>query len=193
MTPVASFFWRKLDQPGHDSCRLLALPAGWLLSGASVFREGARACHLQYEVTADAVWRTTRARVTGYVGNTPVDLRIQATRRSVWTLDGEPQPQLAGCLDVDLGFTPATNLLALRRLSLRSGEQAETHAAYLAFPSLKMRSLLQRYQRLDGTHYAYASPVHGYSATLEVARSGAVVDYPGLFEMMGRHPGRRDG
>jgi hypothetical protein len=35
MKPKAAFFWRKLDHPGHDSCRLFKLPKGWLLSGAA--------------------------------------------------------------------------------------------------------------------------------------------------------------
>jgi hypothetical protein len=27
--PVAIFLWRKLDHPGHDSCRLFKLANGW--------------------------------------------------------------------------------------------------------------------------------------------------------------------
>jgi hypothetical protein len=32
---------------------------------------------------------------------------------------GALQSNLAGCLDVDLGFTPATNLIVMRRLTIR--------------------------------------------------------------------------
>ena len=33
-----------------------------------------------------------------------------------WKLNDVPVPELAHCVDLDLGFTPATNLMQLRRL-----------------------------------------------------------------------------
>ena len=91
---------------------------------------------------------------------------------------------LAGCLDVDLGFTPATNLLPIRRLALAIGQRAEARAAYLAFPRLRLLVLPQIYRRLSATRYAYESPAHGYSATLHVTKIGAIADYPGVFELV---------
>jgi hypothetical protein len=91
---------------------------------------------------------------------------------------------VAGCLDVDLGFTPATNLFALRRLALKVGQHAEAPAAYLEFPSLRVTTLPQRYKRTGRTEYAYEAPTVGYSGTLRVSSLGAVVQYPGLFELV---------
>ena len=69
MRPAASFFWRKLDHPGHDSCRLFKLSDGWRLIGAAVFWDEGRPCHFEYEVLANAAWKTRRASVAGYLGN----------------------------------------------------------------------------------------------------------------------------
>lgn len=177
------FFWRKLDSPGHDSCRFFRLADGYRLLGAAVFLESGQACHLQYDVRADPQFRTQSACVAGYVGKTPVDVRIHA-RAGGWAVDGQIDARLAGCLDVDLGFTPATNLLPLRRLALAVGQEAEAPAAWLELPSMGFRLLAQRYKRLSRTEYDYQAPSCGYRGTLRVSPVGAVVQYPGLFELM---------
>jgi uncharacterized protein len=184
MKLTGAFFWRKLDHPGSDSCRLFELEAGWRLQGTAVFWEKDRPNHLAYEVDVDSEWRTRRAKVSGFQGNKAVKLALRATRKHVWTLNGEPQPAVEGCVDVDLGFTPATNLLALRRLALKIGERAEAPAAYLAFPDLRMTKLEQTYVRTGRNQYDYEAPRFGYRASLQVAWSGAVVLYPGLFEQV---------
>jgi hypothetical protein len=179
----AVFLWRKVDSPGHDSCRFFTLADGFRLLGAAVFLESDLVCHLQYDVMADARFRTTRAAIAGFVGSTPVDVRIRARGRH-WQVDGKTDPALAGCLDVDLGFTPATNLLPLRRLALSVGQEADAPAACLAFPAMQFMLLPQHYKRLSRTGYDYESPSHGYRATLRVSPIGMVVRYPGLFELV---------
>jgi hypothetical protein len=99
-------------------------------------------------------------------------------------LNGVDQPAIRGCIDVDLGFTPATNLLPLRRLALRTGQEAQPRAAYLSFPKIELIVLPQRYRRLSRSEYDYESPDHGYRATLRVTPLGAVATYPGIFEML---------
>jgi hypothetical protein len=180
--PVATFFWRRLDQPGHDSCRLFQFADGWRLSGMAVFREGRKACHLQYEVMADAAFGTRGARVNGYVGTQAVDLKIRAHAGERWEINGVAIDEVDGCIDVDLGFTPATNLLVIRRLALKVGQAADAPAAYLAFPKMELVRLPQRYERTSRNEYAYESPSTGYAGTLRVSSMGAVLHYPGLFE-----------
>jgi len=184
MKPSAAFFWQKLDHPGHDSCRLFKRTGGWRLTGASVFFEADRPCHFQYEVVTDAAWRTRRASVTGYLGSRAVDLRISAAGRGHWKVGNVLQSNLSGCVDVDLGFTPATNLIVIRRLALAIGEGAEAPAAYLAFPRMRFVKLPQRYHRIGKTEFDYAAPTVGYAGTLKVLPSGAVAHYPGLFTLV---------
>jgi uncharacterized protein len=179
--PVAALFWRKLNHPGHDSCRVFRLAAGWCLSGAAVFWEEERSCHFHYEVLTDALWRTRRASVAGYLGNRAVDVRIIRADNQ-WKVDSKALKIIADCVDVDLGFTPATNLIVLRRLSLKIGQRAEAPAAYLSFPGMRFVKLPQTYHRVGHAEYEYVAPTVGYAGTLKVAPSGAVIHYPGLFE-----------
>jgi hypothetical protein len=176
------FFWRKVDHPGHDSCRLFKLANGWRLSGAAVFWDKGLPCHFHYEVSADAAWRTRSADVSGFLGKKALDLRIKATGAGRWQVNGVSRKSVRGCIDVDLGFTPATNMIALRRLSLKVGQRAEAPAAYLQFPEMRLVTLPQSYLRIRRTEYEYSAPTVGYSGTLRVSPSGAVIQYPGLFE-----------
>lgn len=173
MRPVAAFFWRKLDGPGHDSCRLFELPKAWFLTGSAVFHDSGKPCHLAYEVVADTAWKTKRAKVCGFAGSHAVALAIRCSATRQWTVDGIEQGSVAGCVDLDLGFTPATNLIAIRRLSLKVGQRSEAPAAYLTFPALRIEKLVQIYRRTGRTAYEYEAPRFSYKGTLAVSPLGA--------------------
>jgi uncharacterized protein len=181
---TAALFWRKVDHPGADSCRLIKLSGGWRLSGAAVFWEAPHACHFQYDVVTDVAFRAKSATIVGYLGKKAIDIRIRSAGTRGWRVNGALNSRVAECIDVDLGFTPATNLLALLRLALKVGQRAEAPAAYLEFPSLRFTKLPQRYERTGRTEYAYEAPTVGYSGTLQVSSIGAIVQYPGLFELV---------
>ena len=178
---VSTILWRRLDQPGHDAARLIEQSDGPRLEGTAVFDEGGRPCRLDYLVTCDAAWQTVSARVVGWIGDTPIDLTIAADEQRRWTLNGEPCPQVAGCYDIDLSFTPATNLLAIRRTQVAVGGSVAVQSAWLDFPSLRLAPLDQTYARLDETTWHYESGGGSFAARLASNAAGFVVDYPGLW------------
>jgi hypothetical protein len=77
--------------------------------------------------------------------------------------------------------TPATNLLALRRLSLAVDQEAEVTAAWLTHPDFALTPLRQRYRRTSQAEYAYTAPDHAFAGALTVNGQGFVLDYPGLW------------
>jgi hypothetical protein len=91
-------------------------------------------------------------------------------------------PNLQECLDLDLGFTPATNLAQLRRIALLVGQAANVPVAWLDAPFGSLEKLQQRYERRTTETYWYAAPRFGYSALLQVDAAGFVEKYPGLWE-----------
>lgn len=186
--PVATFFWRRLDKPGHDCCRLFKVSTGWKLHGMAVFVDAGQPCSFAYEVSVDPIWRTRYATITGTWGRKEIDMRVRRTVGGQWRVGAVIQHAVSGCVDIDLGFTPATNMLAIRRLELAVGQQVEAPAAWLALPSTKLRVLPQTYLRSTKLGYDYAAPTVGYKGRLHVSNLGAVVQYPGLFEMsIARH------
>ena len=132
-------------------------------------------------MVCDAVWQTRAARVDGFLGLRELHYVIERDATGQWTLNGEVQRDVAGLVDVDLGFTPASNLLAIRRFDLGVGQATSAPAAYLTFPELRLTRLEQSYRRVDKLRYAYAAPLFSYDDILEVSPAGFVLDYPGLW------------
>jgi len=178
----ARVLWRRLDAPGHDACRLTRVAAGWRLEGSAVSLESGVPARLDYRVTCDRGWRSQRGRVRGWFGERAVALTVIRDAGG-WTVNGERAPGLEDCVDLDLGFTPATNLLPIRRLALAVGEAAEPTAAWLDVSAGTLEPLSQRYERRTEDAFWYEAPRFGYAASLDVAASGFVRRYPGLWEM----------
>jgi hypothetical protein len=91
------------------------------------------------------------------------------------------QPMVQGCIDVDLGFSPSTNLLPIRRLKLAMGARANVRAAWVRFPELTLEVLEQTYTRMAELTYLYESAGGEFKRELTVNSDGFVVDYPGLW------------
>jgi hypothetical protein len=173
--------WKRLDLQGSDRCELAPAAEGWALGGVAEFGEGPAATHLSYRVIADREWRTQAGRVRGTIGGRAIGLDIERATDGTWRVDGVASPALTGLVDLDLGFTPATNLFPLRRLGLQVGEGADAAAAWLDEKRWKLVRLPQRYERRDASHYWYESPSSGYAGMLTVTADGFVSDYPGLW------------
>ncbi|TGQ46046.1 hypothetical protein EN859_006150 [Mesorhizobium sp. M00.F.Ca.ET.216.01.1.1] len=182
MRTLASILWRRLDLEGHDACLLSQSGGGQSLRGQAFFIQDGKPCSVSYEVDRDPGWHTRSARVDGFLGTQELHYAIERLAGGQWTLNGEPHTEVAGLIDVDLGFTPASNLLAIRRFDLDIGMATPAPAAYLTFPELRLVRLEQTYRRLDEARYAYAALMFGYDEIMEVSPSGFIVDYPGLWK-----------
>lgn len=96
-----------------------------------------------------------------------------------------PYSAVDGCVDLDLSFTPATNLMALRRLALAPGQGAELRSAWLEWPEARLTPLVQRYVCQSPTAYGYEADLPGaacFRAVLRVQSQGWVLDYAGLWQ-----------
>jgi hypothetical protein len=176
MSTIACMLWRRVDWPGHEAARLVQRKAGWELSGTAVFLYEAQACRLDYVVACDVAWRTVAAQVTGWVGQDAIDVAITVDTTGRWWMNERECPDVAGCLDVDLNFSPSTNLLPIRRLRLDVGHAADVSAAWLRFPSFALERFDQTYRRLGPAAYRYQS-AGGFTADLDVDDAGFVTRY----------------
>ncbi|MFY9608695.1 MAG: putative glycolipid-binding domain-containing protein [Blastocatellia bacterium] len=177
-----SILWRRLDRPGHEFLRLTLEEVWWRLSGTAVFSHEQQPCRLDYQVVCDPSWHTASGRVTGWLGNESVEIDISADFANRWRLNGEECPAVAGCTDLDLNFSPSTNLLPIRRLNLAIGEEAAVLAAWLRFPSFKLERLEQVYRRIDAETYRYQSAGGAFVTEIRVNPAGLVTSYPDFWE-----------
>ena len=174
--------WRGIHSPGHEACRLSSQGAEWHLEGTAVFSHLHQPCLLSYFVACEEKWSTLRARVSGWIAETAVDINLVVDGEQRWRLNGIEQPAVTGCIDLDLNFSPSTNLLHIRRLNLTIGQQALVKAAWLKFPSFELQPLSQVYSRIEESTYRYESGGGQFKADLKVDRIGFVRNYPGIWQ-----------
>ncbi len=171
-TPI---LWRRTDRPGHEAARLLQSSAGSSLGGTALFIHEAQPVRLDYMIAMDAAWRTLSTMVAGWIGDREIHIEIEVDAEGRWTMNGQNVDAVAGCIDVDLNFSPSTNLLPIRRLALETGQEATVRAAWLRFPSLTLEPLEQTYRREAARIYRYRS--NSFEAVLKVNEAGLVTDY----------------
>jgi uncharacterized protein len=88
-----------------------------------------RPCRLDYSVICNGQWLTQAGKVTGWVGDKAVDVAVSVDTSGTWRINGTECPEVAGSLDLDRHFSPSTNLLPIRRLTLSIGEHVQVNAA----------------------------------------------------------------
>lgn len=182
---ITMILWRRLDEPGHEAARLSVLDSLYHLTGTAVFAHAGQPCRLDYRVICDSLWRTVSAEVLGWVGAETIKIEISVDSAQRWRLNGIERPEVRGCIDVDIQFTPSTNLLPIRRLNLEIGREAKVRAAWLRFPEFTLEPLEQLYRRFDVTNYRYESAGGRFAVDLEVDAAGFVTKYPGFWQAEG--------
>ncbi len=198
---VRSLLWQRLDTAGVEHA--LVDDARGLVGHGTIVAASPVPYTLTYELQADERWGSRRLvvqaegvdwrrtvsleravgrwRVTaGERGD--LDRALVAAGRSRLLLPGaEDQGTLDPALDVDLGFSPLTNTLPIRRLGLLDAAPGTTEtitAAWVLVPALTVVAAQQTYTVLGGGRIRYASGT--FTAELTVDPDGYVVDYPGL-------------
>lgn len=173
-----SILWRRLDRSGHEAARLFLQDSRWHLAGTAVFDHEHRPCRLDYLIICNSTWETLSGRVTGWIGDETVEIELSVDSSHRWRLNGADCPSVAGSIDLDLNFSPSTNVLPIRRLGLAVGKEATVRAAWLRFPSFTLEPLEQLYRRVGAATYRYESAGGKFVADLEVNAAGLVTSYP---------------
>jgi hypothetical protein len=200
-----SLCWQRIDSPGIEHALLddrSGLYARGIIVGTSpVAYSGS------YELLADEDWATVRLSVSiegaGWLRSLKLERaagRWHATAGEQGDLDaalmhgGHPRAELPGAedpsrltpaMDVDLGYSPLTNTLPIRRLNLRPAAAGTTQTltvAWVLVPSLVVVPAKQTYTVLGPGSIRYSSG--DFSADLAVDGDGYVTHYPGLARLV---------
>jgi hypothetical protein len=189
LSPTRTVLWQRLNAPGLERCSLILGNQGPMFDGHVIAALDGRPIRVEYMVECDTAWATYDVSVRCFFADASISsFQLCRDDESHWKrfdqahpADATELPEVAGCIDVDLGITPATNTLPIRRLNLAAGESAEVTAAWIRFPDLSIEPLHQRYTRLDANRYRYESDT-GFSAELTVDDQCLVVTYAGGWE-----------
>lgn len=180
--------WETLYTRGHDAARLTASSDGWCLRGSAVYLQDEKPVALNYSLDLNSDWSTRSGAFAGFIGDQHISKVIERDGRGGWTLNGERQRDLQDAVDLDFGFTPATNHPQLRRMGLKVGQSAQITVAWIDADTDMLEPLTQVYRRVSEQAYDYHSPRNSYRETLEIAPNGFVSLYPGLWSMQAPTP-----
>jgi len=168
--------WRRSDDVETDEhCTLTVRDGGLSLVGTLIGSEGGLPIRIEYRVLADRSGLTTAVHVRDLRGFETRTLSLERNAKGSWTVDGAGARGLRGCTDVDLGCSPSTNTLPIRRLRLAIGASQTIQAAWVRFPELSVIKAAQTYTRLDDLTYRYASGT--FAAELTADDDGLVAEY----------------
>src|SRR4029077_5355947 len=130
---------------------------------------------IEYRVLADGAGMTTAGHVRDLRGFETRTGALERDGKGNWTVDGVVAKALKGCTDVDLGCSPSTNTLPIRRLQLGYGASKTIQAAWVRFPELTIAKTPQTYTRRDEFTYRYKSGT--FEGELTVDDDGLVAAY----------------
>ncbi len=168
--------WRRSDEVEADEwCTLAVRDSGLSLVGTVVGADGGLPLRVEYRVVAEPNGPTTATHVRLWHGFEQRTLTLERDAKGNWSRDAAKARDLKGCTDVDLGISPSTNTLPIRRLRLGVGRSASIRAAWVRFPELSVEKAVQTYTRLDEFTYRYASG--SFEGELVVDDDGLVAGY----------------
>ncbi|MEZ5833510.1 MAG: putative glycolipid-binding domain-containing protein [Dongiaceae bacterium] len=169
--------WRRImDDQSFEICTVTSVPDGFGISGHIIAVQDSEPLTVAYDIRCGRDWSARDIAIGQVLGNARRDLRL-ARAGAGWLVDGAPDPRLDGCAEPDLGYTPATNALAIRRLDLEIGQAAEITCAWVKFPDLQIEPSLQRYERLGEHEYRYTNVASGFTAIVTVDALALPVTY----------------
>jgi hypothetical protein len=150
--------WRRSDEVATDEhCTLTQRDTGLSLVGTVLGADDGAPVRIEYRVLTDGDGLTTAAHVRDLRGFEQRTLTLERDAKGNWTVDGAKVRALKGATDVDLGCSPSTNTLPIRRLKIGVGASKTIKAAWVRFPELTVVKADQTYTRLDEFTYRYAS------------------------------------
>jgi hypothetical protein len=176
--PIRRILWQSHDDPGHEWCEVAIRPDSSRIEGSAVLAAGGVPWRIAYGIDLDAAGRTRRVRVSADgpdAAPTTLDLSADGSGRWIRTESGELVVEDPDALDIDLGFTPSTNSLPIRRLGLAVGERHAIAVCWVLFPSFEVVLGRQVYERAGERAWRYRSGE--FEADLVVDADGLVEEY----------------
>ena len=178
---IATGLWKWSQGTGVERFEFLRTADEWILRGTILTLAHNAAMEARYEIACDHLWRTKTANVSvrDAAGERKLTIAAQSGR---WFENGVENQAVSGALDIDLGWSPCTNTLPIRRLGLEIGQTSgEFTAAWVRFPELALQPLPQEYLRLEERKYRYCSRGGAFVAELLVDEHDLVLDYEGFW------------
>jgi hypothetical protein len=178
---IATGLWKWLQGTGLERFEFLRAHDEWIFRGTILTLADDAPAEARYEITCDRSFSTRHANIFLLDSSGERSLKIE-TQSGQWYENGRENHTVKGALDIDLGWSPSTNTLPIKRLKLEIGQSSgEFVAAWVRFPELTLQPLPQEYSRLVDRKYRYSSRGGAFVANLTVDDDDLVMDYEGFW------------
>jgi hypothetical protein len=169
---------------GFEVVFFTVLSAGHHLSGHTTAHESSALWSVGYDVSVDRSWTTVAVQASSLTNTGRSEVTLARDDAGRWTVNGEPRPELDGCVDVDFESSAVTNTLPVHRLDFIEGLGVDVPAAFVRAEDLRVERLEQRYTLIDAGPdlmvFLYESPTFEFTCDLRYDSSGLVLEYPGI-------------
>lgn len=172
--------WRSLQHDGLEHLHLNDWGDTIRARGVIIGHQDGKDFGLHYDITIDPGW----------IFRSVIFQRTDGVMTVLWTDgkgswqdgQGDPLPEIEGCIDVDIPGTPFTNTLPMRRATFEPNVPQRFDMAWVDLATMNVRRDGQIYTWLGGERWHYAAADGSFEAALTVDADRLVVRYEGLFE-----------
>lgn len=197
---VRMFAWEGVADWRAEVATVRLTPSGLIAQGVQL---GASPFpyRMEYEVHAPHNWVTERLSVTIESPSSRRSIELTHDGRGTWVCEatmaghdqlappGGPASDVAGAFDCDLGFSPLTNAMPIRRLNLNTHAGGEDFVmAWVSVPDLRLIRSEQRYEHVscdpERSIVRYVGRHRGFAGELTLDPDGFVVTYPGMARLV---------
>jgi len=181
--PLRRVVWRHLRSHTRlEFCEAALANSRMTLTGSLIADSEAVPAYASYELTCAAdLTRCTAVRVECISNDAKRTLTLEQEATGRWFKNGTHAPQLDGCTDPDLAWSPSTNAFPIRRLAALAQDSLQIRAAWIQFPTLAVQPVAQRYTRLSATRYRYRNEDSGYEGHIDIDELGLPLSYEGVW------------
>lgn len=175
-----NFSWQAIAWQSEEKGMLQETFQGWEVKSSIKGIYEDKPFTLHYAITLNKGWEAQAFHINFFLGAHHQDISFSRASRQ-WLRDGEVQPALAGCIDIDITATPFTNTLPIRRLQYLPGMPREIEVLYIDIFEGSIRPVRQLYTLTDAYHYHFHQPAIAFDVDITVDDDCLVTDYPNLF------------
>jgi len=175
--------WRHLRSDTRiELCEAMRARSRITLVGKMLGDAGSAPAYASYELDCSGdLAQCAMLRLECTVNGETRTLTLEHEARGRWFRNGAHAPELDGCTDPDLEWSPATNAFPIRRLVALPHGRLQVRAAWVRFPTLVVEPIAQSYTRLSATRYLYRNEQTGYEGHIDVDESGLPITYEGVW------------
>jgi hypothetical protein len=177
-----NILWTGIEYHSLENCILTIMDKGSEINSFVIGAYANELYRIAYRIRTNQYWETIFCEITSQIYSTVEMIEFRREGKESWYVNGRPDENFNGCIDIDISLTPFTNTLPINRLHLSEKEGKQIKVLYVDVLGRKMIPVQQKYTRLSQTDYKYENVPNDFEAVIAVDHLGLVVNYPGLFK-----------